>query len=66
MIRFFRTGGPEILKMMSRKDKDAHNHAEHLLGHAMWRDESPSDPDPLDLIERDLIAAPVIEAGRPR
>jgi hypothetical protein len=27
---------------------------------------SVSDPDPLDLIERDLVAAPVIEAGRPR
>jgi uncharacterized membrane protein YraQ (UPF0718 family) len=35
VIRFFRTGGPQMFKMMSSKDKDDHNHAARLRGHAM-------------------------------
>jgi uncharacterized protein len=35
VIRFFRTGGPEMLTMMSRKGKDDHDHAAHLHAHTM-------------------------------
>jgi uncharacterized membrane protein YraQ (UPF0718 family) len=35
VIRFFRTGGPEMLKMMSSEGKDAHDREAHLHGHTM-------------------------------
>ena len=35
VIRFFRTGGPAMLKMMSSKGKEEHDHTAHLHGRAM-------------------------------